>query len=242
MKTNRLIKTLFSVLIPAFLFVACNKDKDNTEFEVFADAYIINRLIEDEVKSAPAFYVYANSGIASVTVTPPAGGGEPFELARSPESSYTFFKEPQTNDFKTVAPTPGIYLFEVESTGGDIIQANDLLEILNLEIPEIVSTNYQSESFSMQIKWESVANADGYVLKLLNNDGLTIFVSFAVSSSTTEYIISPATGNWLMQVYSGDNLTLQVQAFAYDSDATAENNIYNIGEISIGEKAITWGF
>ncbi len=241
MKTNRLNKTILSVFILAFLFTGCNKDTANSEFEVFADTYVVKKLIEDEVKSAPAFYVYANAGIASVKVTPP-GGGQSFELARSPESSYTFYKEPEGMEFKAVSPTPGIYHFEVESTGGEIIQANDLLEILDLEIPEIVSTNYQSESFSMQVKWESVANADGYVLKLSNADGLTSFISFTVSPASTEYFIGPASGNWMIQVNSGDNLTLQVQAFAYDSDATAENNIYNIGEISIGEKEITWGF
>lgn len=241
MKTSQSSKKFLPLLILVSLFASCNKDTDNNDFEVFADAYIVKKLMDNEVKAAVAFYAYANGSIASVTVTPPPEGGESFELVRIPESSYTFFKEPEAADFKTELPAAGIYQFEVKSKDGKIIQQTDLLEITGLEIPQIESTTYQPESFSLKVTWESVTGADGYVLKLLNEEGLTNYISFAIAPTVKEFVINSSSGNWNIEAYPGDNLMLQVQAFAYDSDASAELNIYNIGEISIAEKEITWG-
>lgn len=241
MKTRRLKKKLFPVLILIFSFVSCNNDSDNDNFEVFADAYIVKKLIDNEVKTAAAFYAYANADIASATVTPPIDGGEPFDLSRSPKSSYTFFKEPVVAEFKTELPTPGTYQFDVKSTRGENIIKDDLLEIIGLDIPVIDSTRYHPENFSLTVNWESIQGADGYVIKLLNSSGITIFISFAIVPTAKEFTINSNSGNWEIQANSGDSLILQVQAFAYDSDASTELNIYNIGEISIGEQEIVWG-
>ena len=241
MKTGWLKKKLFPVLILVFLFTSCNNDADNANFEVFADAYIVKKLMDDEVKTAAAFYAYANADIASVTITPPIDGGETFELSRSPESSYTFFKEPDAADFKTELPPTGTYQFDVRNTRGENILREDVLEAPDLDIPVIDSTSYQSESLSLQVNWQSVPGADGYVVKLLNSEGLTIFISYAVVPTAEELVINSTSGNWATQASPGDNLTLQVQVFAYESGATNEINIYNIGEIAIGEQEIIWG-
>lgn len=241
MKSEQFFKGLFFILILNFVIASCTNNDDNDAFEIYADAYIVKKIVNDEVKSAAAFYVYANSGIATVTVTPPLDGGEPFELSRSPESSYTFFKEPNATEFETDLPTEGAYQFNVKSTGGETIIKDDLLEIIGLEIPVIDSTRYSPENFSLKVNWESVQGADGYVIKLLNSSGLTIFISFAIAPTAKEFTINSNSGNWEIQANSGDSLTLQVQAFAYDSDASTELNIYNIGEITIGEQEIVWG-
>ena len=241
MKTQPLYKSLILILFVSFVVASCNNDADNDAFDVYADAYIIKKLVNDEAQSAAAFYVYGNSGIASVTVTPPADGGEPFELSRSPESSYNFFKEPDVSEFTTELPTEGTYQFEIINTGGENILKNDLLENIGLEIPVIDSTSYQPEDFSLKVNWERIQGIDGYVVKLLNSSGLLVFISFAITPTAKEFTINSNSGNWEIQVNNGDNLTLQVQAFAYDSDASNELNIYNIGEIAIAEKEIIWG-
>jgi hypothetical protein len=79
------------------------------------------------------------------------------------------------------------------------------------------------------------------VVKLLSPEGLTTFISFAIAPTAEEFVIHSSSGNGEIQASPGDSLTLLVQAFAYDSDATNEINIYNIGEIAIGEQEITWG-
>jgi hypothetical protein len=241
MKTSWLNRKLFPVLILIFLFTSCNNDADNNNFEVFADAYMVKKLMDDEVKTAAAFYAYGNADIASVTVTPPIDGGEPFELSRSPESSYTFFKDPVVAEFRTELPPTGTYQFDAKSTRGENILREDLLKTPGLDIPVIDSTRYHPESLSLQVNWQSVQGADGYVLKLLNAEGLTVFISYAIVPTAEELVINSTSGNWETQASPGDNLTLQVQAFVYESDATNEINIYNIGEIAIGEQEIIWG-
>lgn len=241
MKIRRFCKSVFLLFIPSFMLSSCNDDTNDNAFEVFADAYIVKKLMGDEVKTAAAFYAYANSGIASATVTPPIDGGEPFELYPSTESSSTFFKEPDASEFKTELPTTGTYQFDVKSTRGENILKEDLLETPGLEIPVIDSTSYQPESFSLKVNWQSVQGADGYVVKLLSPEGLTTFISFAIAPTAEEFVIHSSSGNWEIQASPGDSLTLLVQAFAYDSDTTNEINIYNIGEITIGEQTIIWG-
>jgi hypothetical protein len=241
MKIRRFYKSLFLLFILSFMLSSCNDDSNDSTFEVFADTYIVKKLMDDEVKTAVAFYAYANADIASVTVTPPIDGGETIELSRSPESSSTFFKEPDASEFKTELPTPGTYQFDVKSTRGENLLKEDLLEAPGLDIPVIDSTSYQPESLSLQVNWQSVQGAEGYVVKLLNSEGLTIFISFAIVPTAEEFVIHSASGNWETQASPGDSLTLRVQAFAYDSDATNEINIYNIGEIAVGEQEIIWG-
>jgi len=230
---------LLTAAVP-FLFLGCNKDTES-KFEVNSDAYIIRKNIDGEVKSAAAFYVYANQGISSATVTPPTSGGGPIELGKSEGSSFTFFKEPSPADFKVQSPTAGIYQFDVESSEGVKIQQMDELEIFNLQMPQITSAAYQSGSSSLNVKWLTVEDADGYVVKLLYPDGKIVFISFALTPSTSEFNVSPSSGNWMNQIYAGEEVLLHVQSFIYDSGATLADNIYNIGEIAIAEKEITWG-
>jgi hypothetical protein len=230
---------LFTAALP-FLFLGCNKDTES-KFEVNSDAYIIRKKIDGEVKSAPAFYVYANQGISSATVTPPTSGGDPIELGKSEGSSFTFYKEPSPADFKVQPPTAGIYNFDVESSEGVKIKQMDELEIFNLQMPQITSTAFQSGSSMLNVKWSTVEDADGYVVKLLYPDGKIVFISFALTPSTSEFNISPSSGNWMNQIYAGEEVVLNVQSFIYDSDATLTDNIYNIGEIVVAEKEITWG-
>lgn len=230
---------LLTATLP-FLFLGCNKDTES-KFEVNSDAYIIRKKSDGEVKAATAFFVYANQSISKATVTPPTGQGEPFNLSRSEESGFTFQKVPSGADFETETPAPGLYVFDVESSDGVIVQQMDELEIFNLQVPVINSTAFEPTNMSLTVKWDTVANADGYVVKILSNGEKALFTSFTVSPKTSELSINSANGHWSTPVYSGDKVKLNVQAFVFDSNATLDDNIYNIGEIAVAEKEITWG-
>src|SRR6056297_2821053 len=83
-------KNIFFLFLP-LLFVACIDD-EGTEVEAHADAYVIQKKIGDEVKVATAYYAFANTGLASVTVTPSPGIGDPFELEGDTLSITSFYK------------------------------------------------------------------------------------------------------------------------------------------------------
>ena len=242
MKTKGWYRKILLISTLSLFFGGCGLKENDIEFEVFTDAYTIKKRIDGEVKFAVAFYVYGNSGIASATVTPPAGAGTPIELTSSPESSFTFQKEPENEEFKSGLPIVGSYLFEVVADDGTAVQQTDELQILNLGIPGITSAVFQNGNTGLQVKWEIVAGANGYVVKLLDSQYNIIYLSYGISPTATEITVDQGTGSWKSPVYSGDQLILQVQAFVYEPGATEENIIYNIGEISIGETEIVWGF
>lgn len=230
---------LFTAALP-LLFWGCNKETES-KFDVNSDAYIIRKKFDGELKAATVFFVYANQSISRAAVTPPEGQGEPFNLSRSEESSFTFQKVPSVADFETETPAPGLYIFDIESSDGVVVQQTDELEIFNLQVPVITSTNFEPANMSLTVKWDTVANADGYVVKVLSNGEKALFTSFTVSPKTSELSINSASGHWSTPVYSGDKVKLNVQAFVFDSGATLVDNIYNIGEIAVAEKEITWG-
>ncbi|MCA1759807.1 MAG: hypothetical protein LC658_08560, partial [Bacteroidales bacterium] len=157
MKFHQINTAFFLLLIFSSFFTACNKENQETAFEVFADAYTVKKLVDDEPKTAIAFYAYGNKNIASAKVTLPEGEGSSVQLAASDGSSYTFYKEPENEDLKTEWPAEGMFVFDVESTNGEIVQETDLLEIINLEIPEIVSTSFNTNTLTLTVKWEAVA-------------------------------------------------------------------------------------
>ncbi|MGM0622022.1 MAG: hypothetical protein ACQETJ_13305, partial [Bacteroidota bacterium] len=118
-----------------FIFWACNDDDETLEFEVYADAFVMKKEIDGEVKHGISYFAYGNKSISSATVTPPSG--EPFELVVSEESAFTFLKETSEEEFASSLPQNGSYLFDVESKDGETVQVTEVVENGTLEIPVI---------------------------------------------------------------------------------------------------------
>jgi hypothetical protein len=241
MKLYQINTAILIFLIFSSFFTACNKENPETEFEVFADAYTVKKLVDDEPKTAIAFYAYGNKNISEAKVTPPEGEGSSVQLAASDGSGYTFYKEPEPEDFKSESPAEEIYVFDVESTSGEVVQETDLLEIVNPEIPEIVSTSFNTNTLTLTVKWEAITGADGTAVKLTDKQGNTIFISYGLSSTTTEFPLGTESGTWTSSANLGDELILQVQAYVVEGDVNEELSLYNIAGIAIGEKEIIWG-
>jgi hypothetical protein len=221
-------------------FPGCIKD-DEPVVEAHTDAYVIKRKIGDEEKVAIAFYAFANTRLTSVTVTPAPGLGESFELEADSMSFYSFYKDPEPEDFKTIWPIESDYHFEVFTKDGLVIQQTDHLEKAELDIPAIASTIYFPINNALKVQWDQYVGADGIVLKLLDNDRDVLFISHTIMPTSAESFIAQGTGNWFSIVNPGDRIILQVQSIAYESNVTEENNMYNVATLSIAEKNIVWG-
>ena len=233
-------KKIFIIALPLLIF-ACGKDDEKPDAEVHTDAYVIRKNIGGEEKAATAWYAFANTRLTSVTVTPPPGVGEPFELEADSLSSYSFFKDPVAEDYKTIWPIESDYQFEVVTREGLIIQQTDHLEKVEIDIPVISSTIYSPINNALKVQWDQHAGADGIVLKLLDNEKDVLFISHMIMPYSAESFIAEGTGNWFSIVNPGEQMTLQIQSIAYESNATEENNMYNIATICISEKIIVWG-
>lgn len=241
MKTLNLSRNILLVLVLPFFFFACNDEQEERTFELQVDAYIVKKKIDGEIRFANAYFAYGTYGIKSATVTPPALAGSSVELDAAMSTSSIFFKEPATEDFSNMTPAQGEYIFDVESRDGVVLQQSDIIEGEMLSVPVITEATFQSDIVGLTVSWDSAFQADGFVLKLLNQNKRVVFTSYTLLPSATEYEINQASGNWDENVYVGEDYTLQVQAFTYESSASQDNLLYNINEAAISEMEITWG-
>jgi hypothetical protein len=240
MKTTRFYKNAVLLLSLGLSFGSCLNDKDD-EFDVMADVVTLKKMIDDEVKYAPAYYAYGNQSITSGTVTLP--DGETVQLESLSASTYTFLIEPDDEDFTTTPPAEGNYLFEVTSTNGEVLESSDNQEFDDLGFAVVDSVGFDENETYLYLTWDEVTGADYYVVRLLDSSENIIFNGYSVEGDETEYYISSyytTTGTWTVTPTDGATYILRIQTAKYDSDATEDNNIYNIQEFSVSDTEITW--
>jgi hypothetical protein len=123
-----------------------------------------------------------------------------------------------------------------------MLQVSDILSYEGLEIPEFTKITF-STLLILELEWNDVSGADGYVVKMFDTNGKLVFNGYGVQGDVNKYTITSSSnsGFWNTPAVEGQSYLLQLSAFSYDADANASNAAYNISEISIGEKQITWG-
>lgn len=224
----------------AIAVVSCNDSE--VPLEVLTDVYVINKKFDTVVKSATAYYAYANQTMSSVTVTIPNNGGN-VELESSPGSMNNMAKEPNDADFKTTAPAKGTYAFTIKGVSGETLQVPDILNYENLPIPQFTKIKFSGSPLILELEWNIMTNADGYFVKMFDLDGKLIFSGYNIKPDANKYVItsSASSGYWSQTVVDGKSYLLQLNAFINDPEATLSNYIYNISEISLSENQIKWG-
>jgi len=240
MKAKRIFKNAVLVLITVIAFVSCNDTEE--PLEVLTDVYAINKKFGSEVKSATAYYAYANQSLMSASVIIPNNGGN-VELESTPGSAYNMAKEPKDSDYKTSAPVEGSYVFTIKGVNGETQQVTDVLNYENLTIPQFTKINFSGTPFILELEWNVISTADGYFVKMFDLNGKLVFSGYNVKPDVNKYIIteSSSSGYWSKSVVNGESYLLHLNAFTNDSEASTSNYIYNISEISIGETQIKWG-
>jgi len=222
------------------VFVSCNNDTEEP-FQVLADAYYVNQFEQGEVRTAISYYAYANKHIASATVSTPSG--ETVTLEDELGYSTTWLKEPELTDFSTDIPDEGTYQFTVMSQDGVELVKNDVLENVDLGIPEMDTITYNATNFGYNVTWAELENTDAYMIRVLKEDRQIIFSGYTVGDDVLEYDIVQGnnTGTWEESPQSGETYIFQLSAYVFDDDADNSNYAYNLEEISIGEAEVVWG-
>lgn len=222
-------------------FMSCNKNNEEA-FEVFSDVYYINKIVDNEVRTAVVYYVFGNKEITSATATPPGGGT--VELVKSQSLWFTWFKEPEIEEFTLGYPTEGTYNFEITSVEGEVLHSSDEMNIDTLAVPVIAGIEYNSSKLGYNVTWEEIENAHAFRVNVKNSEGKFIFSSSMFYDETepvTSYEVLEESENWIESPLDGQTYSFQIQAIRFDSDANQYNYIYNFEEISIGETEVVWG-
>jgi hypothetical protein len=234
------IKIITSVLFASVLLVSCFKNDNETALEINCDAYMIKKMVGEQPAYAIAFYVYGNQMMKSGTVTQVGGLGEQINLGVSPNSIFTLTNLPTENDFKSFPPTASEYLFKVSAESGATNESSDYLDVKNIEIPEIIETAIGVNQKLIDISWNPVAGADGYLIKIAEEDGTYIYSSGGMETDLTTVTINVLTGNWTKQIEIGKPYSIEVHAFAYEENTEELTAPFNVEEISIGAVNIVW--
>lgn len=220
--------------------VSCNDVED--KLEVFTDVYVINKEFDGVVKSATAYYAYANKSLMSATVAIPNDGGN-VVLAAQSGSNYNMGKEPENSDFTTSAPVEGSYSFTVKDMNGETQVVTDALSYDGLAVPHFTKINFSSSPITLETEWNTIPETDGYFIKMYNTSGKLIFSGYSVASNILKYTITSSanSGYWSEAAVEGQTYLLHINAYTNDADANSSNAAYNVQEISVGESQITWG-
>lgn len=240
MKTKRLLKNSIFLVFAGIAAVSCNDVEE--KLEVLTDVYVINKDFDGEVKSATAYYAYANKSLMSATVAIPNDGGN-IELEAQAGSNFNFGKEPENSDFTSTAPVEGSYAFTVKDMDGETQVVTDALSYDGLAVPQFSKINFTGSPITLETEWNAVPETDGYFIKMYNTSGKLIFSGYSVASNVLKYTVTTSTssGYWSEAAVEGQTYSLQINAFTNDAEANSTNAAYNIQEISVGESQITWG-
>lgn len=239
MKYRKTVK-ITTLLFTVFIMVSCFSKDTQTELEVYTDAYMIKKMEGSQPVYGVIFYAYGNQMMKTGTVTEVGIPGTTINLALSPNSIFTLWKAPTGNDFKPYPPAESEYIFKVTAESGLSNESNDYLKIKNIGIPVITKTAFSDNKKLIDVAWTSVTGADGYLVKVAEENGNIIYSSDGMLPSVTGYTINLLTGNWSKFVETGKNYSIEVHAFAYEADAEEFYQIYNVEEISIGAKSVLY--
>lgn len=231
---------LFALILP-FLFNACSNDDAGENFDAFVDVFTVKKKVNGVAKKANAYYVYGNNTVASASAMPPDNSINRVSLTAIDDQKYDYHHQPDTSEFNLIPPPSGTYVFEIESAEREKIQKADLLQVIDLTIPEIITTSFNTSTLTLAVRWNKLTDSDGFFIKLLNNEGNIIYISNALAGSATEFYIGTGGGTWISSASVGEELMLQIQSVVIENDADEDYSLYNIEGTAIAEKKVTWG-
>ncbi|HKJ80254.1 MAG TPA: hypothetical protein VKA10_11995 [Prolixibacteraceae bacterium] len=237
--TGRNLFYAITLLAVAISISSCN-DNEQVIFEADADVYWLSKMNDGEIQHGVYYFAYGNNPINTVTVTLP--GGEEIDLDKSFNAATTWANEPDSVDFKGEFPEAGSYLFNVVSESGETVQVSEMLEIDSLEIPVFTQVEYNDTILGYNLEWDDVEGAEAYLVKLINEDGVIVYNSYAVNGDVNAYnILQGGSGYWDESPSANETYVLQILAYLFDDDADNSNYVYNVQQISMGETTIVWG-
>ncbi len=226
-------------LLMVFLIVAgmasCNDDDDKAPFTVIGETVTLKKMVDDTARYAVAYYAYGNYAMTSASVKFPSGDS----IALSAMEGYkqTFYKDPASADYSKDTPEEGTFTFAVVNEGIKHT-ATDKLEVKDFDIPTITELTANTGNSSISVKWDKVTNADGYVIRLKDDEDKVIFSAFAPNTSVN-FVISSSTG-LKETLVSGETYTVDFQALLYEDTATEADRAWNVEMISMTSEDVVY--
>jgi len=230
------IGKLALVLLVLGGFASCKDEQETAPFEVTGEVILIKRMIDDEVMYARTYFAYGNQPMQSGEVTLAEGGTLP--LTAADDTKRTWQKTPAIVDFSATVPVIGQFDFTVMNEDIEHM-VSDVLEFNDLGFPTIDSAGYNNGT--IRVEWQDVANADSYLVRMVDENYELVFVGQLLNTNYTTYEIASNSGVWSKTPANGETYMVEVHAFKFEDGATNENYLYNANDLSIASKEVVWG-
>ncbi len=136
-------------------------------------------------------------------------------------------------------PQAGDYVFNAVFADGYKLVFLNTLTTGSILPPKIKLIKYVVSGEKVNAEWESVANADLYNVKLIGEEGKTLYVSPELRANATSLLFGKTDTGWQSQTYPENGQLLKVVVSAYLLEKG--NSGGRLQAISRSESEIVWG-
>jgi hypothetical protein len=236
MKTIFLTRISAVLLLSALLASCFNNEID---LVAYGDAYILVEVNGQDTVKGLGLHAFSYSDFNTVVVNLTGNASATYTLKPYLTFTQDYNWETPLNQYAKSLPATGDYVFNATFSDGQSLVFYDKLTSDYILPPNITSCTYLKNTERLEVKWDEVAKADAYNVKLLDQSGNYLFVSQAFAGNIANYSLSTTTMGWQSTTsYPTKGQIVIVEVAAYLLAAINSNN--NFQCISKSRKQIIW--
>lgn len=203
---------------------SCNK-KSTPDYTTTVDVFSQTTVFNNDTVHGIVYSLISLTPVASVEVQTP--NGQTIPLDSYDGTGYSYYLQTPDSLMTSAIPTPGTYTFSVSFSDGMTTTDTNTLTSDFLYPPHVTAAEYQTNVSGVHLKWDEVANADGYQIKIFNGD--TQVYNIAPFSGSTELTIPTSyISNYIPGTLRFEVIALKFESSAYTSIQTISSTSRNV--------------
>jgi len=200
---------------------SCNK-KSSPDYTTTVDVFSQTKVYNNDTVHGIVYSAITLASAASIEVQTPDGQTVPLDSYDG--SGYSYYLQTPDSEMTSTVPVSGTYTFTVNfSDGMTATETNDLTSEF-LYPPHILAAEYQGDAGRVYLKWDQVANADGYQVKVFSGDN-QIYNIAPFDGGTQSTIELPIPTSYISSYVPG---TLKFEVIALKFETSAYTSIQTI--------------
>lgn len=208
-----ILKLVFVAIVPFFIHSCKQEDVPKT---AQGDVFVKSVQKGDSIVYGVCYYAYSWDKMSKATVY--RDGADTKMNLDSMLGRYTFFRVPDSLEFKPTKPVRAKYIFNVDFDNGDQVETADILDSTCLKPVVIKKFDFDTETDKLIIEWEATALVDQYFVVLENEKRETVYQSGGLNAAQTYLWIYSSTNGWSTneQPVGGEKYKASIFAYQYE--------------------------
>lgn len=209
----------FLVVVSAFALVSC--DSEEVIPEAYGDAFIIAKKQGDATVYGLGLYAYANTTMSTVQVEDPLG--MTYDLKAYSSYLYDYYWSTDEDDYTVTLPKVGNYTFDVTFKSGEKQSVGETLTTTVLAPVVFKTCTFDTTNDRINLAWDKVDGTDYVVVVLRKTDGTAVYVSQAMTGTTTTATVT--TSNWINGNTASNGTVYQVELSIFAKETSSSSFI-----------------